>query len=1093
MKRTTLLGGVALLALLGASQAHAQLIISEFRVRGPNGMQDEFIELYNNSGADHTVAGGGTGYAVAASDGIARCVVPNGTVVPNRGHYLCVNSAAYSLPSYPAGNGTTATGDATYTTDIPDNAGIAVFNSSVNANFTLANRLDAVGSTSEANTLYREGTGYPALTPFSINYSFYRDTCGKAGSITTFGECPLGVPVADTNNNAADFIFVDTNGTSAGAGQRLGAPGPQNLSSPTAGATGVTAVDLDSTVVATAAPNRVGDFTSDPANNSTFGTIDVRKRIVNNTGGALTRLRFRIDDLTTFPAPSGFADLRPRTSTLVVVSGINDAATCLASNGVATTPCTVNVQGTTLEQPPSQPNGGGFNSSFSVGTVTLATPLANGASVNVRLLFGVQQTSCFKFGISAETLPNGGFGQPIVVEGSALTSASCTNPTVLSVVRADGNPTNAAEVDYTVTFDSAVTGVDAADFSLATTGSIAGASVTNVAGSGDTYTVTVATGTGEGSIRLDVIDNDTITAGTFPFNAPYAAGEVYDVDRTGPTVTIDQAVGQADPTAVSPVQFTVVFSEPVLDFSSGDLTLSGTANPTTSSVSGGPTTYTVELSGMTANGTVIASLEAGVASDALGNPISASTSTDNTVTFTGVDDVPPTVTINQAAGQDDPTSLSPIAFTVVFSEDVTGFDGSDITLGGSAGATSAIVMGGPSTYDVTVSGMTGTGTVVASVPSAAAVDLAGNASLASSSTDNTVSYDSDMPTVTVEQAAGQADPTNTSPVLFQVTFSEAVSGFDGSDVVLGGTAGATTAAVSGGPSVYTVAVSGMTGTGTVTASVPADAAIDATANSNDASTSVDNTVTFDDEAPSVTIDQAAGQADPTEASPINFTVVFSEAVTGFTGSDVTLGGTAGATTATVSGGPSTYTVAVSGMTDAGSVTATVAAGVADDSASNPNAASTSTDNSVAFEINGPTAAITQAAGQDDETGTSPVNFTVTFSEAVTGFDSSDVIVGGTAGATTAVVTGGPTAYNVAVSGMTGNGTVTIDVPAGAAEDADGNPSAAATATDNVVIFGTDPGVTPSQPAVIPATSPLTLLLLALLFAGLGLAWRRQTP
>src|SRR5688572_32584111 len=79
--------------MLGISQiAAAQLIISEFRVRGPNGANDEFIEIYNNSGADHTVTGGGTGYAVAASNGVARCVIPNGTVVPNRGHYLCVNS-----------------------------------------------------------------------------------------------------------------------------------------------------------------------------------------------------------------------------------------------------------------------------------------------------------------------------------------------------------------------------------------------------------------------------------------------------------------------------------------------------------------------------------------------------------------------------------------------------------------------------------------------------------------------------------------------------------------------------------------------------------------------------------------------------------------------------------------------------------------------------------------------------------------------------------------------------------------------------------------------------------------------------------------
>jgi hypothetical protein len=383
--------------LLGLAQvAAAQLIISEFRVRGPNGANDEFIEIYNNSGADHTVAGGGTGYAVAASNGVARCVIPNGTVIPNRGHYLCVNSVGYSLASYPAGNGTTATGDATYTTDIPDNAGIAIFNTSVAVDFTLANRLDAVGSTSEANTLYKEGVGYPALTPFSINYSFYRDDCGKSGSITTFGACPISTP-KDTNNNAADFIFVDTNGTSAGAGQRLGAPGPENLSSPIQRNASFAVDLLDVCVAPASPPNRVRDFTSDPANNSTFGTLDIRRTVVNNTGGNVTRLRWRVIDLTTFPAPSGIADLRPRTSTSVVVTVDRPPCGSGTSN--------VTVEGTTLEQPPAQPNGGGFNSSLSSGTVTLGTPLANGASLDVRFLLGIQQTGSFKFYINIEALP----------------------------------------------------------------------------------------------------------------------------------------------------------------------------------------------------------------------------------------------------------------------------------------------------------------------------------------------------------------------------------------------------------------------------------------------------------------------------------------------------------------------------------------------------------------------------------------------------------------------------------------------------------------------------------------------------------------
>jgi len=383
-----------------------QIIISEFRLRGPGGANDEFIEIYNNSGADHVVtAASGTGYGIAASDGVTRCSIPNGALIPDRGYWLCVNSVAYSLASYPSGNGTTATGDATYTTDIPDNAGIAIFNNNTGgASYSLVNRLDAAGSTSEANTLYKEGTGYPALTPFSIDYSFYRDTCGKQGSITTFGSCPsFGFPV-DTDNNATNFVFVDTNGTSAGAGQRLGAPGPQNSNSPIQRNSGVADFPPDNVSrTAHQPPNRVRDFTSDPANNSTFGTLSIRRRFVNNTGAPITRLRFRIVDQTTFPAPSGIADLRARTSPTIEVGPIFDRATCAATGTPSdNTPCTVTAHGTTLEQPPSQPNGGAFNSSLSAGIISLATPLASGASINLHFLLGIQQTGSFKFLLNLE-------------------------------------------------------------------------------------------------------------------------------------------------------------------------------------------------------------------------------------------------------------------------------------------------------------------------------------------------------------------------------------------------------------------------------------------------------------------------------------------------------------------------------------------------------------------------------------------------------------------------------------------------------------------------------------------------------------------
>ena len=413
-----------------------------------------------------------------------------------------------------------------------------------------------------------------------------------------------------------------------------------------------------------------------------------------------------------------------------------------------------------------------------------------------------------------------------------------------------------------------------------------------------------------------------------------------------PSVTINQAAGQADPTSASPILFTVTFSEAVTGFATGDVTLSGTAGATTAVVSGSGATYTVTVSGMTTSGTVIASINAGVAVDAGSNPNLASTSTDNTVTY----DLPPTVTINQAAGQADPTSASSILFTVTFSEAVTGFATGDVTLSGTAGATTAVVSGSGATYTVTVSGMTTSGTVIASINAGVAVDAGTNPNLASTSTDNTVTYDA-PPTVTINQAAGQADPTSASPILFTVTFSEAVTGFATGDVTLSGTAGATTAVVSGGPTVYTVSVSGMTTSGTVIASINAGVAIDAGSNPNLASTSTDNTITYNvpvDPPPTVTINQGSTQVDPTSTSPIIFDVVFNEPVTGFATGDVTLSGTAGATIAVVSGSGATYTVTVSGMTTSGTVIASINAGVAVDAGTNPNLASTSTDNTVTY-------------------------------------------------------------------------------------------------------------------------------------------------
>src|SRR5207249_1054612 len=129
--------------------------------------------------------------------------------------------------------------------------------------------------------------------------------------------------------------------------------------------------------------------------------------------------------------------------------------------------------------------------------------------------------------------------------------------------------------------------------------------------------------------------------------------------------------------------------------------------------------------------------------------------------------LPPTVTINQAAGQADPTSTAPITFTAVFSEAVSGFTGSDVVIGGTAGGTKTVdVTGGPSTYTVAVSGLTTAGTVIATLPLHGALPISNTAQDAAEPSDGATQVWVLPPTVTINQAAGQADPTSTAPITF---------------------------------------------------------------------------------------------------------------------------------------------------------------------------------------------------------------------------------------------------------------------------------------------------------------------------------------
>jgi hypothetical protein len=92
-------------------------------------------------------------------------------------------------------------------------------------------------------------------------------------------------------------------------------------------------------------------------------------------------------------------------------------------------------------------------------------------------------------------------------------------------------------VNFTVTFSEDVTGVSTSDpfedFELDASG-VTGASITGVSGSGSVYTVTVNTGTGNGTLRLDIPDNATIldTSNNPLIGLPYISGEAYTIQKT---------------------------------------------------------------------------------------------------------------------------------------------------------------------------------------------------------------------------------------------------------------------------------------------------------------------------------------------------------------------------------------------------------------------------------------------------------------------------------------------------------------------------------------------------------------------------------
>ncbi len=406
-------------------------------------------------------------------------------------------------------------------------------------------------------------------------------------------------------------------------------------------------------------------------------------------------------------------------------------------------------------------------------------------------------------------------------------------------------------------------------------------------------------------------------------------------------------------------------------------------------------------------------------------------------------------------------------FTVTFDKTVRHFnDVNDlaITMTGTVAYTSALVSGGPSAYFVSITGISGDGTMTLAVSTESDVDDVGGNALTSSVTSAVVNVGSSAPYVAVIDVT-TANPTTGSTVAFAVEFSEAVAHFDGPDdlvITSTGTAAYSGAAISGGPQDYTVTLAGVAGDGTLQLAVDTASGVqDLDGNALTSSPDSDEVV-LDHTSPGVASVTAITPS-PTSGTTVSFSVTFTEDVTGFdAASDLALTETGVAHTGvSISGGPMVYTVDVTGVSGNGSLMLAVNAGAGiEDLAGNPLAAHAASATVVVDQLEFG-AWIQLQSGTP--TGADQIVFEVTFSKPVAPtFTAEDlVLASGSLDGTVNVIGADPT-YIVTVTLIDpdADGTVGIELLEGGVTDSLGSPCPAASSPLCSVYnwhgFGADP-------------------------------------
>lgn len=338
-------------------------------------------------------------------------------------------------------------------------------------------------------------------------------------------------------------------------------------------------------------------------------------------------------------------------------------------------------------------------------------------------------------------------------EDPTVTLIERPDTTVATLDRTTASPTNTSSVTWQIVFANPVSRLTAGNFSLVNTGLGGAPAITTVTAIGGapatTWTITSSTGTGSGSLALNMANDAGLTHDVT--NQPFP-GQVYTIDLTPPDFTsIARLTPTAQSTNADSLVFRATFSESVVNVNDADFTVTGTS-ATISGISGSGSQYDITLSGgdlATLDGTVGLSLAGGQnIADTAGNALTGSApATSETYTL---DNLAPTVAITSTTANPAPNAVIPV--TVTFSESVTAFDLTDITVDAGT-ATNFAGTGANYTFDLTPSGVGVT--VTADIAANAAQDDATNGNTAATQFSRNIRPSLTASTVTIASTATQ--------------------------------------------------------------------------------------------------------------------------------------------------------------------------------------------------------------------------------------------------------------------------------------------------------------------------------------------------